>query len=117
MIEHLTKESFDQKFKGFDGSKEWKFNGEKPAIVDFYATWCGPCKTVAPVLEELAKEYSGKVEIYKVDTDEEMRLAVLFGVRSVPTFVFFPVGKAPIVTTGAMPKGMFEKTIKEKLGV
>jgi thioredoxin len=83
MIEHLTKEAFLKVFN-YEKNQEWKFEGELPCLIDFYADWCGPCKMVAPVLEELAKEYDGKINIYKVDTEQEQELAAAFGIRSIP---------------------------------
>jgi thioredoxin 1 len=90
MIEHLTKETFLNKVFNYELNKEWKFEGEKPCIIDFYADWCGPCKMVAPVLEELAKDFDGKINVFKVDTEEEQELASVFGIRSIPSFLFVP---------------------------
>ena len=91
------------------------FAGDKPAIVDFYATWCGPCRQVAPILEELAKEYDGKIVIYKIDTDKEQGLAAAFGIRSVPTILFIPQQGKPQVAQGALPKEELKKAIDEFL--
>ena len=96
-------------------AKEWKFLGDKPCIVDFYASWCGPCKMIAPILEELAKEYDGKIDIYKVDTEKEQELAAVFGIRSIPTLLFCPTDGRPQVAQGAMSKADFEKAIDELL--
>jgi len=79
MLEHLTKETFISKVFNYETNKEWKFEGDKPCVIDFYADWCGPCKMVAPVLEELAKDFEGKLDIYKVNTEEEQELASVFG--------------------------------------
>lgn len=94
---------------------DWKYEGDKPCIVDFYATWCGPCKALAPVLEELAKEYDGKIYIYKVDVDKEEELAATFGIRSIPTLLWIPKNGKPTVTQGAMPKTELKKMIDEVL--
>lgn len=94
---------------------DWKYEGDKPCIVDFYATWCGPCKALAPVLEELAKEYDGKIYIYKVDVDKEEELAATFGIRSIPTLLWIPKDGKPTVTQGAMPKTELKKMIDEVL--
>lgn len=91
------------------------FAGDKPAIVDFYATWCGPCRQVAPILEELAKEYDGKIVIYKIDTDKEQGLAAAFGIRSIPTILFIPQQGKPQVAQGALPKEELKKAIDEFL--
>jgi thioredoxin len=117
MIEHLTKTQFEEKVKNFNNSPEWKFEGEKPIIIDFYAPWCGPCKVLVPTLEEIKKEYGDKVEIYKVDTDQEMELPMMFNVRGVPTIAFFPIGERHFTKVGAMPKAMFDKIIKEQFKI
>lgn len=111
----LTTEEFKKKIFDYTSNKEWKYEGTLPAIIDFYADWCGPCKMVAPVLEELSKTYDGKVLIYKVDTEVEAELADLFGIRSIPTFLFIPVEGAPMLQPGALPKNVFEKVIEERL--
>jgi thioredoxin 1 len=117
MIEHLTLETFKQKVFDFENNKEWKFNGNKPAIIDFYADWCGPCKMVAPILEELSVEYDGKLDIYKIDTESEQELASIFGIRSIPSLLFIPKDSQPQMATGALPKDSFKKAFKEILGV
>ena len=111
----LTTEEFKNKIFDYTSNKDWKYEGTLPAIIDFYADWCGPCKMVAPVLEELSKEYEGKVNIYKVDTEAEAELADVFGIRSIPTFLFIPLEGAPMLQPGALPKNVFEKVIVEKL--
>jgi len=117
MIEHLTAETFKQKVFNYEKNNEWKFEGDKPAIIDFYADWCGPCKMVAPILEELAKEYEGKLNIYKVDTEEEQELAAVFGIRSIPSLLFIPLNDQPQMAMGALPKDTFKKAFKDVLGV
>ena len=117
MVEHLTKETFLSKVFNFETNKEWKFEGEKPCIIDFYADWCGPCKMVAPILEELASEYDGKIDIYKIDTEKEQELAAAFGVRSIPSLLFVPKEGQPQMAMGALPKETFEKAFKDVLGI
>ncbi len=117
MIEHLTLDTFKQKVFDFEKNSEWKFEGEKPAIVDFYADWCGPCKMVAPILEELSKEYDGKLNIYKVDTESEQELASVFGIKSIPSLLFIPKDDKPQMAQGALPKDSLKKAFKEVLGV
>jgi thioredoxin 1 len=117
MSERLTKESFKAKVFDWDKSKEWKFEGELPAIVDFYAEWCGPCKMLGPLLEELAVKYAGKLDVYKVDTDAEPELAGMFDVQSVPTLLFVPKLGEPRLALGALPKKELEKVIAEVLKV
>ena len=112
-MEHLTKETFLQKVFDFEHNKEWKFEGELPCIIDFYADWCMPCKMVAPVLEELSKEYEGKVNIYKVDTEAEQELAGAFGIRSIPSILFCPKEGQPQMAMGALPKKQFKEIIDD----
>ena len=116
-MEHLTKETFQKKVFNYEASKDWKFEGDKPCIIDFYADWCGPCKQVAPVLEELAKEYEGKVDIYKIDTEDQQELAAAFGVRSIPSILFCPKDEKPQMSMGALPKESFVTAIKDVLKV
>ncbi len=116
-MKHLTKESFKKEVFDYEQNKEWKYAGEKPAIIDFYADWCGPCKMVAPVLEELEKEYNGKIEIFKVDTEAEQELAAMFGIRSIPSLLFIPKEGQPQMAQGALPKPTFEEVIEKVLGV
>ena len=117
MVEHLTKEAFLNKVFNYEKNKEWKFEGEKPCIIDFYADWCGPCKMVAPVLEELAKDFDGKINVFKVNTEEEQELASAFGIRSIPSFLFVPSDGQPQMAMGALPRETFVKAFKDVLGV
>jgi len=117
MIEHLTLETFKQKVFNYEKNTEWKFEGDKPAIIDFYADWCGPCKMVAPILEELSKEYDGKLNIYKVDTESEQELSAVFGIKSIPSLLFVPKDAQPQMAQGALPKDSLKKAFKEVLGV
>ena len=113
---HLTKAEFLTKVANYEANPtEWKYLGDKPCIIDFYASWCGPCKTIAPILEDLAKEYDGQIYIYKIDTEKEQELAAAFGIRSIPTILFCPVGENPQMTQGAMPKDAFKQAIEEVL--
>lgn len=116
-LEHLTKETFKEKVFNFEVNKEWKFEGNVPCLVDFYADWCGPCKMVAPVLEELQKEYGESINIYKVDTEVERELAGLFGVQSIPSLLFVPSEGQPQMAQGALPKDTFKKAISDVLKV
>ena len=113
---HLTKAEFLSKVANIEANpEEWKYLGDKPCIIDFYAAWCGPCKTIAPILEDLANEYDGQIYIYKVDTEAEQELAAAFGIRSIPTILFCPMGEAPQMAQGALPKDTFRKAITEIL--
>lgn len=116
-MENLTKESFKEKVFDFEKSKEWCFAGELPCIIDFYADWCGPCKMVAPVLEQLAKDYAGKINIYKINTEQQHELASIFGISSIPSILFVPKSEKPQMSLGALPKVAFEKAIKDVLKV
>ncbi len=117
MIEKLTSETFKEKVFNFEVNKEWKFEGEKPCIIDFYADWCGPCKMVAPILEELSNEYGEKLDIYKVDTEAQRELASFFGIQSIPSLLFVPKEGQPQMAMGALPKETFKKAFKEVLNV
>ena len=117
MIEHLTLETFKEKVFNFEQNKEWKFEGSKPAMIDFYADWCGPCKMVAPILEELSTEYDGKLDIYKVDTEDQKELASIFGIQSIPSLLFVPLEGQPQMAMGALPKDSFIKAFKDVLNV
>ena len=112
----LNKADFLKKVYNYEANpKEWKFEGSRPAIVDFYATWCGPCKALHLVLEELSKEYSGKVDIYQIDVDKEKELAAAFGIRSIPTLLMIPMKEEPRISQGALPKDQLKKAIDEFL--
>ncbi|ANE49619.1 thioredoxin [Flavisolibacter tropicus] len=111
----LTTQGFKDLVFNYDKDQEWKFKGDVPAIIDFYADWCGPCKTVAPILDELAKEYDGKLNIYKVDTEAEEELSSIFGIQSIPTLLFIPLSGAPMLQKGAIPKNAFKEVIENRL--
>ncbi len=113
--EHLTKATFTEKVFNFETNQDWKFEGKLPCIIDFYADWCGPCKMVAPILEELSTEYAGKVNIYKIDTEAEQELAGVFGIRSIPSMLFCPVDGQPQMAVGALPKDSLIKAIDDVL--
>ena len=115
MVEKLNIEDFKKKIFNFETGKEWKYEGKIPVIIDFYAEWCGPCKMIAPVLDELAKDYEGKIKIYKINTEEERELAGAFGIMSIPSLLFVPMRGKPQMVTGAHSKEGFEKIIKDVL--
>jgi thioredoxin len=117
MTEHLTKETFTSKVFDYEKNQDWKFEGELPAIVDFWAEWCGPCKMVSPVLEEISREFEGKLNVYKVNVDEEVDLASAFGIQSIPSLLFIPLNEKPRMAAGAMPKAGLVKLVKDVLKV
>ena len=114
-VVHLTAQDFKEKVFNYETGKEWKYEGSLPAIVDFYADWCSPCKMVAPILEDLALEYSGKIMVYKVNTENEQELASVFGIQSIPTLLFIPKEGQPQAAMGALPRQKFEKVIQDVL--
>ncbi len=114
-MEHLTKETFFEKVFNFEKNKDWKFEGKLPCIIDFYADWCQPCKIVAPILEELSKEYEGKINIYKINTEQEVELASAFGIRSIPSMLFCPADGQPQMAVGALPKETLVQAINDVL--
>jgi thioredoxin len=117
MTEHLTVDTFKEKVFNFEENKEWKFEGEKPCVIDFYADWCGPCKMVAPILEELSEEYDGKLDIFKVNTEEQKELSAIFGIQSIPSLLFVPKDGQPQMAMGALPKDTMEQAFKDVLKV
>lgn len=115
MPEHLNKSSFLEKVFDYENNKEWKFEGELPCVIDFWAPWCGPCRVVGPVLDELSEEFKGKVNFYKINTDEEQELGAAFGIRSIPSLLFVPKEGQPKMAVGALPKDTLKKAIEEEL--
>ena len=111
----MDKAMFIDKVFDYENSKEWKYKGDKPAIIDLYADWCGPCRRMAPIMKELAKEYAGKIVIYKINVDEEPELAALFNATSIPLFVLIPRQKDPQLIQGAADKALFVKAVEEFL--
>ena len=114
-MEYLTKETFTKKVFDYENNKDWKFAGELPCIIDFYADWCGPCRMVSPILEQLSSEYKGKINVYKIDTDKEQELAAVFGIRSIPSLLFCPKEGKPQMAMGALPKEAFVNAINTVL--
>ena len=114
-MEHLTKETFLEKIFNYEKNQDWKFDGELPSIIDFYADWCQPCKIISPILEELSKEYEGKINIYKVNTESETELAGAFGIRSIPSLLFIPKDGQPQMAQGALPKESLKQAIQDVL--
>lgn len=115
MTEMLTKADFLSKIFDYENKKEWDYSGDVPALIDFYADWCQPCKMVAPVLEELSEEYAGKIKIYKIDTEAEQELAGIFGIKSIPSLLFIPKDGKPQMAQGALPKETLIQAINDVL--
>lgn len=111
----LTNEAFKKMIFNYDVNKAWKYEGSKPAIIDFYADWCPPCRQLSPLVEEIAKEYDGKIVVYKVNTDDEKGLAQSMGISSLPTLLYIPIKGKPQITLGMLPKETIVKTINEIL--
>lgn len=112
----MTLEMFNERIMDMKNNpNKWTYKGTRPAIIDFYATWCGPCKITAPILDSLAFEYKGKLEVYKVDVDKQRELASMFGIESIPSLLFIPIKGQPLMQVGAMGRADLEKIIKEKL--
>ena len=115
-VTELTQEDFVKKVYDFETNPNaWKFEGDKPAVIDFYATWCGPCKMMSPILDEISKEYEGKINVYKVNVDKEADLASVFGIRSIPSLLFVPMKKEPSMVQGAMPRNELKKLVDDIL--
>jgi len=117
MTSHLSKDDFLKKVFNYEANQDWKYEGDLPAIIDFYADWCQPCKMVAPVLEDLSNEFAGKLHIYKINTEQEQELAAAFGIRSIPSILFIPMNDKPQMAVGALPKDSIKQAMKEVLGI
>jgi len=111
----LTLQKFKDEIFDYENEKEWKYKGDVPAIVDFWADWCQPCKMVAPIMENLSNKYEGKLKVYKVDTEKERELAGMFGIRSIPSILFIPVEGTPMMQPGALPEHVYDEIITKEL--
>lgn len=116
-MEHLTLNTFKDKIFDFENNKDWKYKGVKPCIIDFYADWCAPCKIISPILEEISEEYQGKIDVFKVDTQQESELAAVFQIQSIPSLLFIPLDDKPQMAMGALPKQALEQAITDVLKV
>ena len=115
MVKHLTKKEFIEEVFDFENEKDWKFKGSKPAMIDFWAPWCGPCRMVGPVVDELSNEFNGEVNFYKVNTDDEQDISMAFGIRSIPSLLFIPMEGKPKMAAGALPKQDLKRIIEKEL--
>jgi len=111
----LNKQTFLEKIFNYETNEDWKYLGDLPALIDFWAPWCGPCRAVSPMIEELSEEYNGKVNFYKVNTDEEEELSSVFGIKSIPSLLFIPLDGMPKMAVGALPKEQLKQAIEEEL--
>jgi thioredoxin 1 len=114
-IVYLTDETFKEKVFNYEVNKEWKYEGTKPAIIDFYADWCAPCRELSPMLEELAREYGDQIIVYKIDTEKETKLTQTLGITGLPTLLYIPVNGKPQVRMGLVPKASLAQAIDEIL--
>ena len=115
MAEHLNKEKFLSRVFDYEKNTEWNVQGERPAVIDFYADWCGPCKMIAPIIEKLSSEYAGRVDFYKIDTQQEMELAGAFGIQSIPSLLFIPMDGKPQMAQGALPEATLREIVDKEL--
>ncbi len=117
-MEILNRDTFRPKIFDFEKGNDWSFSDQRPAIVDFYADWCGPCRALGPVLEDVANSYQGQIDVYKVNTEATPELAAMFGVRGIPAILFVPKTGEPVMSSGYMPRESFDRAIKDvfKLG-
>lgn len=117
-VKYLSTDDFKTKIYNYvESPKEWKYNGSRPCIVDFYATWCGPCRNLAPILQQVAADYSTEIDVFKVDVDKEPELASLFGIRSIPSLLFIPMSGVPQMAQGALPREYLIQIISDVLKV
>lgn len=115
MSNELNKQAFLERIFDYENKEEWKYKGDLPALIDFWAPWCGPCQAVSPLIEELSEEYLGKVNFYKINTDEEEELSGVFGIKSIPSLLFIPLEGMPKMAIGALPKEQLKQAIEEEL--
>ncbi len=118
MIKELNKESFKKRVHNYELDKEeWNFQGDKSCIIDFYADWCQPCKMLAPILEDIAKKYEGKIDVYKVNTESEQEISASFGIRSIPSLLFVPMGESPQMAAGMLDEKALKSVITDVLKI
>lgn len=114
-VQYLTTAQFKEKVFDYSKNREWKFAGKRPAVIDFYTTWCGPCKRLAPIMETLSEKYKGKVTFYKADTERERELASLFNITSIPQVLYIPMNGKPQILVGLYPQEQIEEIVEQFL--
>ena len=114
-VVYLTTEQFKARIFDYKNEKEWSYKGDKPCVIDFYTTWCGPCKRLAPIMEEMSQKYCDQVVFYKADTERERELAYVFGINSIPQVLYIPTEGKPMLLKGLYPKEEIVKIIDEFL--
>ncbi len=117
MTQELTLETFKELVFDYEQSKEWSYKSDIPCIIDFWAPWCGPCRAIAPVFEELSNIYDGTVQFYKINTDEQQELSAMFGIKSIPSLLFVPVNDSPKMAMGALPRELLIEAIEKELNI
>lgn len=115
MVKEMNKTLFIEKIFDYEKNQDWNYKGDLPCVIDFWAPWCGPCKTVSPLLDELSEEYKGQVNFYKINSDEETELSAAFDIKSIPSLLFIPMTGQPKMAIGAHPKDLIKSAIEVEL--
>lgn len=111
----INEKEFRSEVFDYAKASEWKFAGARPALIDFYADWCGPCRALSPILEEISREYAGRLDVFKVDTEASPELSSVFGIRSIPSLLFVPMQGKPVMAAGLLPKAALKQALRDVL--